>query len=189
MGCGPSILEQQKTSTLDITAPLTAQSDALAGAFVIVRQNPMKLDRDIRVTLKLRATMVTLTGYKNKYSNEPEKEEQAHILWEAGGVIAKRGTTLQAGENRLSFDFGLDGKLGQFDAYVKPQELVQKFGPCTYIQYDYILRGGSLQVQEFVQYPKVMPQGDNGMRVIDKNHEGLSTGLVGSILGGVVGGL
>lgn len=183
MGCGASV----QTSSLEVSAPVNIESDSFEGAFLVVCGGPLKLDRDIRITLKLRATMVTLTGFKNKVSAEPEKEEQAHILWEVGGVVAKRGTVLEAGENRLEFNFPLQGKLKKLDTFIKPEELVKKFGACTYIQYDYILRGGSLQIKEFVRYPPVFPKGENGRRVIDKNHGGVSPGLVGSLVGGVAG--
>ena len=183
MGCAPSI----QTSSLALNEPNSHTSTAFNGALVVVCKTPVKLDRDVRVTLKLRATMVTLTGYKNKYTDEPEKIEQAHIMWEVGGVIRKRGVVLEAGENRLDFDFPLEAKLQETGKYVNPDELVKKFGKCTFIKYDYVVRVGSLQVQEFVRYPTVIPPGENGLKVVDKHHEGLSGGLAGSIVGGVTG--
>ena len=60
---------------------------------------------------------------------------------------------MEEGENHITFDFPLEGKLRETAKYIQPDELVRKFGKCTYIKYDYILRAGSLQFQEFVRYP------------------------------------
>lgn len=187
MGCAASI----QTTTLQVKSPKNRESDdALAGELVVICKNRLKLDRDVRATLKLRATMITLTGYKNKYTNEPEQKEDEHIIWGVGGVVSKRGTVLEPGENRLEFDFPLEGKLREAEEkFIKPEELVKEFGKCTYIQYDYVLRAGSLQIQEFVRYLKLFPPGDNGTRVIDSKHEGISSALAGSIVGGIVGAL
>lgn len=178
MGCSSSNL----VSSLEVSAPKNLlEDDSFTGSFVIVcEKKGITLDRDIRATLKLRATMVTLTGRKNKYTNKPETTEQAHIVWDVGGPIAKRGQKLQVGENRLDFDFNLENKLQELDKYIQPKDLVKKFGSCTFIKYDYILRAGSLQVKEFVRYPNLFPPDENGVRVIS---EGFSADNAASIIG------
>jgi len=154
MGCASSI----ESSTLDLESPTSIDSERFTGAFVVVCGKPLKIDRDIRATLKLRANMVTL-NYKKEILDEFQ-----HILWDVGGVLKKRGEVLEAGENRLEFDYDLEGKLKKVEDYIKPEELLKKFGSCTHIKFDYILRAGSLQVKEMVQYPELFPPGEDGFR-------------------------
>lgn len=170
MGCASSI----QSSDLTLRSPTNRSSDSFAGTFLVVCGKEMKLDRDIRATLKLRATMVNLDK-KDPYTNGPFKD--AHIIWEVGGVVSKRGTVLQPGENKIDFDFPLEGKLKETDKFIQPQELVSKFGKCTFIAYDYIIRVGSLQIKETVQYPPLLPPKDDGIRVIEER-KGLSLSTV-----------
>ena len=159
MGCAASI----ESSTLDLVSPTSIDSKRLTGAFVVVCGKPLKLERDIRVTLKLRATMFT-TNHKNEVA-----DEFSHILWDVGGVLAKRGAVLEAGENRLEFDWDLEGKLKSVEKYVNPEDLLKKFGSCDAIKFDYILRAGSLQVKETVLYPELFPPGAKSGHIVSKS--------------------
>jgi hypothetical protein len=164
MGCAVSSIER---TSLEVRSPTNSQSDVLEGELVVCCRNRLKLDRDVRVTLKLQATLVTVTGWKDKNKRVPEMIQHKHIIWEVGGVIRKRGTFLEAGENRLEFDFPLQGKLRDINQSIDPEEVVNKFGKCTFIAYEYLLRAGSVQIEEFARSPKLFPPGENGLRIID----------------------
>ena len=163
MGSTASSIE---STSLEVRSPTNSQSEVLEGELVVCCRNRLKLDRDVRVTLKLQANLVTLTERADESKARMTQNKQ--IIWEVGGVIRKRGTFLEAGENRLAFNFPLNGKLSDTNKLIDPKDLLQKFGKCSFIKYEYLLRAGSIQIQELVRSPpKLFPPGENGLRIID----------------------
>mmetsp|Transcript_4534 Transcript_4534/g.9137 ORF Transcript_4534/g.9137 Transcript_4534/m.9137 type:complete len:176 (+) Transcript_4534:82-609(+) len=166
---------------LDVQGPQSHQDNVLHGTLILTAKRPVSLERAARVALQLRVKLITIKG-------RDKKEESIQEVWKVGDDVAPRGTKLNAGENRFSFSFPLDGKLQQ---ELPPAiDWAKKFGHFTFLEYEYVLRGGSPpQTKDIVLYPKLLKPSDNGIRQIGRHGvdelgaiEG-ATEILASILG------
>lgn len=147
MGCNASVDRCQ----LNLTSPSASSSiDRLEGTFVVVCRSRLRLERSVRVSMVLRANVEVLSTIYGRI----QVVEQSHNLWKVDADIAKRGTWLEPGETRLKFSISLGDKIQNAKQYMDPKALKVLFPDYRTVRYEYVIRAGSLQLQDIVVYPK-----------------------------------
>lgn len=161
-----------------VSATLLIEEDQLfngklKGSLNLVNESKKNktLQRATRVAMQFRARLRVL---QRERGIETVRDMYETSVWKVGGEIANPGTILTPGENRFDFEFPLKDKpLGAQHPALKPaSEWHRELGlSFNYVEYDYVVRAGSPpQTRDIVQYPKLLPKGETGVRHLNSDY-------------------
>lgn len=162
MGCASS-----SNCQLEVSSPSpTATLQSFRGAFVVTVPKRTRLERSVRVSMALRARIATPENpVETRLKHSSGVALKDVNVWKVEAEIAKKGSYLEQGVNRLVFDLPLGKKMASVQDYIgNRDEYIAMYQPVLSVKYEYVIRAGSLQLKEFVQYPnELLP---NGMPIV-----------------------
>lgn len=154
MGCASSV----ESCELELDNPSHETGlESFKGALIVTVTKRTQLERSVRASMALRATYATpeVPPEQSFYSSSAVVNE--HNVWKVEAEIAKKGSYLNAGVNRLEFELPLGNKIAAFrDVTKDDSDAYSAVYPTSWrIKYKYVIRVGSLQLKEFVCYPEL----------------------------------